>query len=422
VKHGVRSSALGTFVALVVLVASLASGAGATAGHGARFRQVAHISIAGDQCLGSAVAVDGNGRIIAASSPCAGKNANTILVFREPASGWRRGVKPVAKLTASPAHPAGSLGASSNQGPDGLAISADGSTIVAGDSLGQNGGAVYVFQEPSGGWHSETDTAYLNGTGPNDTSDGQSSLGGSVAVSADGSVVLGYAPGFSGQLNYGLQSGAINVYQRPASGWTSAGEGFTTQLITPVGHAVDEPQLGPPAISPDGSVIVAPAASALLVYNESASGWAGSGGVSATLTVPSVPSVPVFSPSGSSLLVSTAQSHGSDSMYVFTPGGSGWDDASLQTTLSAHVPADSGAGAFGNHVGFSGTTIASFGDEVNTRLFEAGASGWANETAFNAVLHALPVSLALSATNELVLGGGPNAAANFGPGLLILER
>jgi hypothetical protein len=389
----------------------------------ARFREVGKILVRGDNCLGASLALDANGRIIAAaSSPCGGRYKDTVLVFREPARGWGHRARPVAVLSASPADPAGELGDSDGLGPYGLAISADGSTIVAGDPLGSNGGGVYVFQEPSGGWHSETQSAYLHGTGPNDTSDGQSALGGSVAVSADGSVVLGYAGGFNSQLNYGLQYGAVNVYERPAGGWGTATGAFTAQLTTPAGHAVDEPQLGAPAISPDASVIVAPAASSILVYDEAPGGWGAGGGVDAALALPGPPSVVTFSPDGDSLLASTAQSGGSDTMYLLAAGTSGWNGAGVAATLSVKVPPVSGGGAFGDHVAYSGTAIAAFSDLSSTRIFEQPASGWANASRTTQTLHPLPVSVALSSSNELVLGGGPGAASNFGPGLLIFQR
>ena len=175
-----------------------------------------------------------------------------------------------AKLTASDGQPGDSLG-------DSVSISADGSTIVAGaDSatVGVNSlqGAAYVFTESGGGWTSETETAKLT------ASDGQTNdgLGFSVAISGDGSTVLAGAPscGCSG-------AGAAYVFAKPGGGWATGTQ--TAKLTASDGQ--DGDQLGTSVgISYDGSTIVSGAVGAGIgtnlgqgaayVFAEPGGGWA----------------------------------------------------------------------------------------------------------------------------------------------------
>ena len=110
-------------------------------------------------------------------------------MFTRPAGGWATGTQ-TAKLTAKDGATDDELGFS-------VAVSADGSTVVAGAngatvSNGARPGAVYVFTRPAAGWSGPgTQTAKLTAT------DGATNdaLGDSVAVSADGSTTVAGAPG-----------------------------------------------------------------------------------------------------------------------------------------------------------------------------------------------------------------------------------
>ena len=112
----------------------------------------------------------------------------------------------IAKLTASDAAAGDNFGQA-------VAVSADGSTIVVGSRSAAGGGAAYVFTKPVGAFADSTQTAKLT------ASDGGGQLGGSVAVSADGSTVAAGAPAYDGGVG-GV--GAVYAYQRPGGGWTDA--------------------------------------------------------------------------------------------------------------------------------------------------------------------------------------------------------
>jgi hypothetical protein len=94
-------------------------------------------------------------------------------------------------------------------------------TIAMGASYVQVGansdqGAVYVFQEPSSGWASGTQTAELTSSDGNAGSD----LGFSVSIS--GNTIVSGVPGQTvGAASF--SQGVVDVFQQPASGvWTSA--------------------------------------------------------------------------------------------------------------------------------------------------------------------------------------------------------
>lgn len=123
----------------------------------------------------------------------------------------------LARLTASD-------GGRSDEVGNAVAVSADGSTVVAAawaatisGKVGQ--GALYVFERPAGGWANGTQAAKLT------TSDGaaQDTLGYSVAVSSDGSTVVAGAI-FATEVSNQNGPGAAYVFVRPASGWTNATE------------------------------------------------------------------------------------------------------------------------------------------------------------------------------------------------------
>jgi trimeric autotransporter adhesin len=141
----------------------------------------------------------------------------------------------VAKLTASDMANRDYLGVS-------VAISADGSTVVAGaDQSGATGiGAVYVFQKGTG-WTTGTEIAKLT------ASDAGSSslLGYSVAISADGTTIAAGAPGKDGS------RGALYVFVKGGS-WTS---GTEVAKLTASDRAASDTLGQSISVSADGSVI-----------------------------------------------------------------------------------------------------------------------------------------------------------------------
>src|SRR5439155_302110 len=149
--------------------------------------------------LGTSVAISGD-TIVAGTYQDAGFQG-AAYVFVKPSSGWANATE-TAKLTASDGDRFQGLGYS-------VAVSGD--TVVAGAPY-FNQGAVYVFEKPSTGWASGTETAKLT------ASDGTAytGLGYSVAVSGD-TVAAGAPP-------------AAYVFVRPPGGWANATE---TEKLTP---------------------------------------------------------------------------------------------------------------------------------------------------------------------------------------------
>ena len=158
---------------------------------------------------GGLVATDARGRRIPARMRLQG--GRLVLAVDAQGAHYPVRVDPLlqqAKLTASD----GALGVLVGWT---VAVSADGSTIAVGAPLTQDSvgsGAVYVFTRPPAGWASEHEVAKLT---PSDDGLG---VGFSVAISADGSTIVAGAPTTSGA---NLEQGAAYVFTRPPGGWTS---------------------------------------------------------------------------------------------------------------------------------------------------------------------------------------------------------
>ncbi|MGB8647946.1 MAG: FG-GAP repeat protein [Anaerolineae bacterium] len=199
--------------------------------------------------LGREVAVSADGSTLVAGAYLATVGGHSeqgaAYVYVRPEGGWSNATE-TAKLTASDGAAFDWLGYS-------MAMSSDGSTIVAGApqaKIGSNTyqGAAYVFARPGGGWSNGTETAKLI------ASDGamMDFLGCSVAVISDGSTIVAGAP--FAQIGSNSNQGAAYVYVRPGGGWSSATE--TAKLTASNGAAGD--CLGySVGVSPDGSTIIA---------------------------------------------------------------------------------------------------------------------------------------------------------------------
>jgi hypothetical protein len=135
-----------------------------------------------DDLLGQSVAIAPGGATIAAGAYGRNGGEGAVYVFTEPSGGWSNEMQ-TAELTASDGAADDYLGYS-------VAMSSDGTTVAAGavNAGSSGGGAVYVFDEPSGGWANKDQAAELT------ASDGSSGndLGDSVAMS--GSTIVGGAP------------------------------------------------------------------------------------------------------------------------------------------------------------------------------------------------------------------------------------
>jgi hypothetical protein len=217
---------------------------------------------------GNAIAVSSDGSTVAAgaatatASGCPGScvfGPGAVYVFLRPALGWASGTPhEAAKLTASDGQGGGPGGG--DRFGDAVAISGDGSTIVAGAWLAvvnsnSQQGAVYVFVKPGGGWTGQHQTAKLTAQ----DGSGQDKLGRSVAVSSDGSTVV--AGAYSATVGANAAQGKVYVFTRPGGGWTTG----TAQGELTAADGAPGDELGfAVAVSSDGSTLVGGAPSATL--------------------------------------------------------------------------------------------------------------------------------------------------------------
>ncbi len=366
---------------------------------------------AGDQ-FGNAVAISSDGTTIVVGAPDATIGSNTnqgaAYVFVMSSGGWGTTSTFTAKLTASD-------GVATDQFGNAVAVSSDGSTIVAGayyapyNSTLPGPGAAYVFVKPGGGWATtSTFTAKLT------ASDGAAidSLGCSVGVSGDGSTVVAGASGAPyNSTTFTPGPGAAYVFVKPGGGWATTST-FTAKLTASDGESGDFFGAGV-GVNSGGSTIVAGAiqydragpGAAYVFVMPSSGGWATTSTFTAELT-PSdgaaydeLGSSVGISSDGSTIVAGAptatiSSNSGQGAAYVFVlPSSGGWvsSNETAKLTASDGAPGDS----LGSSVGISndGSTIVAGAPDAtissNTGQGAAyvfvlpGSGGWvsANETA-----------------------------------------
>lgn len=155
-----------------------------------------------DDAFGEATAMSADGSTVVTGAPGYDSDNGSVYVFTEPPSGWAAasgGQTQATQLLASDPSGDDFLGYS-------VAVSPDGSTVVGGAPNGPNGngvGAVYLYDEPGGGWASNpTLTQTQEVDNPNGDNE---AYGGSVAIAGDSGPMAVGAP-------YGGPSGGGAVY------------------------------------------------------------------------------------------------------------------------------------------------------------------------------------------------------------------
>jgi hypothetical protein len=175
--------------------------------------------------LGISVALAGEGTVFA-DAPCAPNGCNAheggagvIDLYTKPGGGWASASKPTGELTDSAGHEPSDLGES---------LAAEGSTVVAGAPLG---GFVDVFDEPTGGWASETQSGQF--PAPSKAFD----LGFGVGISGDTPV----ATAFFRATHTELASGAAFVFglPLPPPGAVTESAGAVVQTAATLNGAVN---------------------------------------------------------------------------------------------------------------------------------------------------------------------------------------
>ena len=189
-----------------------------------------------DDRLGEFVDISGDGNTIAASAPGGDIGQGVVYVFRKPGASW------VSTTTSTPVPRLSVDGAfrRQNLGAQGVALSYDGSTLVASapvawrkHNAGENAqipetayGSAYVYVRPADGWADATETAELT-RGFGHKYDG---FGTGVAVSSDdGKIAVGNP--YSRSSNF---RGSVYVYTKPTGGWADDldGAGDNIRVLT----------------------------------------------------------------------------------------------------------------------------------------------------------------------------------------------
>ena len=354
---------------------------------------------AGGEDLGSSVALSADGRTVLLGAPVSGSPGAAYL-YDEPASGWPAAPAPTATFTASGS---GDLGYS-------VALSADGRAALLGDPIAGSGGAAYLYDEPASGWPAApAPTATFTGTGGGD-------LGWSVALSADGQVAL------LGDVLTGSNSGAADLYAESSGSWPAtptdrfAGSG-SEQLGSSVALSADGrvALVGAPTAGGSPSYDPVSGYGVAFAYGPWPTGWSLGAPAAATFTGSGGDlgwSV-ALSADGREALVG-APFAGSDSgiAYLYDEPASGWAGTPSPTATftgtgsdylgySVALSADGRVALVGAPFGFA------------AYLYAEPGSGWAGEPSPTASFTSpandyFGYSVALSADGQTALVGGPS--------------
>ncbi len=382
-----------------------------------------------DDLFGYSVAVSSDGSTIVVGAPNATVNTSyqgAAYVFTQPASGWSTNTQ-TAKLTVgSKVLPVSSFGVS-------VAVNNEAIAVGAPDSAGYRG-AVFVYEEPQGGWVS---TGQFNAELT--ASDGApfSGLGDSVSVTVDpftGRIAV--AAGAPGQ---NASQGSVYVFVKPGVAWTS--ETQTAELMALDGRAGDA--LGK-SMAMSGNTVAAGAFSASVgqgaayVFVEPADGWASEPQETQTAALTASDGAPddwfgwsISFANGTAPTVAVgAPYHGTNNTggaaYVYVEPTNGWTSMTETAELSAGLTQYWLLGA-SVAVSGDGTTIVAGAPlaENGTQTgivygFVEPATGWATTTTPSFTLTAkdessddefgYSVALGGSGSDSALVAGSPFAA------------
>jgi hypothetical protein len=181
-----------------------------------------------------AASISLTGDTLAVGAPGATVGGNSTqgaaYVFVRSASGWSTGTE-TAKLTASDGMELDEFGTS---------VATTGATIVAGALYAMVGntraGAAYVFQVPTTGWATMTQTAKLTPGAAQGRYHPAAQFGYSLGLNASGNSVVAGAPNAFGP--GGLRQGAAFLFVKPSTGWVTTSS--SVKLVASDGGLGDE--------------------------------------------------------------------------------------------------------------------------------------------------------------------------------------
>ncbi len=284
--------------------------------------------------LGYSVAIDGDTIVVGASKAYTSNYLGRAYVYQEPEGGWAGLIAESAQLRAS------------NRGSRdefGHSVAIDNGTIVVGaygeDEAGGQAGALYVFEEPLGGWNGilEEDAKLIPSFDPGNNG----YLGWSVDIDGD-VVVSGLHLGIVGDND---DQGRGMVFVKPESGWSGTLT-ETAELFASDGRRLDylgrgvaisgaTVALGASGWEPEGSNTGN--GGAVYIFEEPPGGWSGALFESAQL----LSSDPVSSEKlgfkvamDGNTVVAATDKDGTDareSVYVFTRPAGGWQGIITET-------------------------------------------------------------------------------------------
>lgn len=290
------------------------------------------------------VAIDGDTVVVGAPGDDVGSggwNRGSAYVFVKSGGGWATGVQ-TAKLTASDGAAYDTFGTS---------VGVSGDTVVVGSPVAapSGAGAVYVFEKPSSGWASGTETAKLTASDASTNA----ALGRSVAIDGDSIVAGTYI--------------AAYVFVKPGGGWANGTE--TAKLTASDGQQYD--QFGA-SVDIEGNVVVVGSGSDDIGANAdqgsayvfvAAGSWSTSN-ETAKLTASDGAAGDFFGQdvaiSGDTIVVGAVADHvgsiaDAGSVYVFEKPVSGWATGNETEKLSASDAAASDQ--FGGSVDIDGNVL-----------------------------------------------------------------
>ena len=130
--------------------------------------------------FGSSISVSGNNILVGA--PSGGSFTNLLgkaYIFTQPPSGWTN-MTQTAELTSLDVHPYDSFGRSVSLSGNLAAVGAP----LRGPLPNSDEGGIYIFEEPSGGWHDLTSSTVLTASDAHHSADfaGSVSLSGKIVV------------------------------------------------------------------------------------------------------------------------------------------------------------------------------------------------------------------------------------------------
>ncbi len=248
---------------------------------------IARLTDPADESFGHSVSLTPDGRTLAVGAPDANTDAGAAYVFSEPATGWASTtVGTAAKLTDTSPFPTVSF----DQLGQSVSISADGSTIAVGvfgrasSAIDGNVGAVDVYQRSGMNWATQTAPHATLTHGLGRAGD---QLGRSVALSGNGSTIVAGATGFGGTTTPFI--GEAWVWQQPATGWANNNNPNAVLLSPNAITAANNFFGGSTAISADAKTIVIGATGvaggrgAAFVYTSPNGVWTSAPNAAATL-------------------------------------------------------------------------------------------------------------------------------------------